>query len=363
MKKIFSLFLLCFLFVGSLSTAQDRETLNILSRSFELKIVNDYFIIMSDLASDSFLVKKKPTDRNYSLVNPNDKSDIRKILGVDELEIKSKWENAFQGLDEIDILVNKTATSSNQFLVLNPDEEGGRVVEEINTTREFVEEEEGGQKSIWMNMAIALLIGAIGGAVIVAAFRKKPKIAKAPLMLEEEDDKEEAFEESVKTFSNDAKKITAKAKEDIKNLRADKRQLNADIKKLKASLKQSETQLKEEKKFHETYYKNVLKVILQPANAALEKGDEALATELLIQALAQFTSKARHEIQQKQAYDIANIAQVLKQSIQEENIEWIDEHTPLDRIPSNIKNVLKWMEKNGAHSLGNTALFGYRIKR
>lgn len=357
MKKIwFFIFLLSSLLQINVF-AQQTETLRMVAQAFSLSVQNGYFIIASEQGKDSFKLKSKPAnERNYFLENTADKATIERILSLDQDEIKAKWSNAFRGLDVVDIMINKTAASTNHTLELMPEEVGGQSIDAIQPSVQTEKE----NTIHWMQVAIGILIGVVAGAVIAAAFRKPASRISTPVIAEEET---ENFEETVKSFAQDPKKITDKAKEQIAKLKADKKSLSAEVKSLKTSLNQLEQTIKNNQKFNQIYYTQAYKEIIEPANAALEKGDEAKASALLLQALAQFSSKARNELNLKQAYDIFNLKTLTQQPVQENEVQIINADTPLDKIPANIKNVLHWMEKNGSHSLGKTAFWGYKINR
>ncbi len=357
MKKNWFLIFLLLSFLQFNVFAQQTETLRMVAQAFSLSVQKDYFIITSEQGQDSFKLKPKPAnERNYALENPADKATIERILSLDQEEVKAKWSNAFRGLDVVDIMINKTAASTGHSLKLMPEEVGGQSIDAVQPT---VQSEKDGAIN-WMQVAIGILIGVVAGAAIVAAFKKPARPIPAPVVVEEE---AENFEETVKPFAQDPKKITDKAKEQIAKLKADKKTLNAEVKNLKSNLSQLEQSIQTNKQFNQVYYTQAYKEIIEPANAALEKGDEAKATALLLQALAQFSSKARNELKLKQAYDVFNLNTLTQQTVQEKDVQIINADTPLDKIPANIKNLLKWMEKNGAHSLAKTAFWGYKINR
>lgn len=357
MRKNWFIIFLLFSFLQLNVFAQGTETLRMVAQAFSLSVQKDYFIITSEQGQDSFKLKPKPAnERNYALENPADKATIERILSLDQEEIKAKWSNAFRGLDVVDIVINKTAASTGGTLKLMPEEVGGQSIDALQPT---VQTEKDSAIN-WMQVAIGILIGVVAGAAIAAAFRKPAQRIPAPVITEEES---ENFEETVKPFAQDPKKITDKAKEQIAKLKAEKKALTSEMKNLKSNMNQLEQTVKASQQFNQVYYAQAYKEIIEPANAALEKGDEAKASALLLQALAQFSSKARNELNLKQAYDIFNLNILTQQAVQEKDVQIINADTPLDKIPANIKNVLRWMEKNGAHSLAKTAFWGYKINR
>ncbi|MBX9449767.1 MAG: hypothetical protein KL787_08645 [Taibaiella sp.] len=360
MKRLFFLFLFIPLIHAVPSGAQRKVDLRIVSKTLNLRANDSQFIISGEGVSDTFRITKQANERNFKLVNEQDKDVISSIMIIDKDEIKEKFEGPFPKIDAIDKMINLTAATP-EGVILTPSEDGGRTARQEEIGGQAPGSRDETESINWKHTAIALLIGIMIGAVIVAVAKRRPPLEEeAPSAVK--NDEEPNFEETIAQVKDDPKKILDAAKEKISKLQAEKKQLQTDRKQMKYELEQLQDKLNQNAQFNKTYYGHIMKEIINPMNAALEKGDQARAVEQLLKMAAHFTSITRHELGMKQAYDSVNIASILKQqSIPQANIETVNAQTPPDRIPVHIRNVMELMRANGTNTLDNAVIFGYKI--
>lgn len=355
--------LLIIILLGTISQifAQKEIHFASLERAWILKANDSQFIILGkDGASrDTFRIYKAPSDRYYRLEDENSKGMIEGIVKLDKDEVKLRFDGPFRNLDPIHQLINYTAASNEDSIILVPENpEPIEAQEELGGQAPRGSSEKGNSYR-WMWFIVCFVAGTVLGLLISRRKRIEPQAANVNAPEEVRD-----FETEIAPVKNNPGKITQAAKDKIAKLEQSKKELNAELRKLKSEYKALEEQYRIQAKFYREYFTQVMKEVIIPTNDALEQGNRAEAAEGLVKLAAHFTSIARHELGMKQTYDSVNIETLMRQNVSPQDVvNQADSKTPPDQLPANIRNVRAFLQHNGGGDTGTTVIFGYRLKR
>jgi hypothetical protein len=205
-----------------------------------------------------------------------------------------------------------------------------------------------------MTVLISGAVGAVIGLVIAFSIRKK----KPDAIKEEVTDSKLFIDESVAVKSN-SKEISA----------ADVKKLKAEIKDLKLKLEEAKNETAAYKKnldiytdFDNKYYNEAFRKLISPMNDAMEKGSRKEIIESLLKIMSHFSSLTRYKIAKKQAYDEPNMQYLMNQRMKNDAAIEIDNNTPVDKIPKNIKVLVDLLSEQSSTGLDESIISGYKIK-
>lgn len=255
------------------------------------------------------------------------------------------WTGFSQGPANTD--TNATDTPLNDDIVPDHGEAGGIDANEINNDN----------KGSTNNLLPILISGTIGAALgLIIAFSVKKK--KQEPVKEAAADSKLFIDERVETGTGSSKASTA----DVKKLKDE-------IKSLKLNLAEAKDETAAYKKnldiytdFDQKYYNEAFRKLVSPMNDAMEKGSRKEIIENLLKIMSHFSSLTRYKIAKKQPYDEPNMQYLMNQRMKNDVAVEIDNTTPIDKIPKNIKTLVDLLSEQSSTGLDDSIISGYKIK-
>jgi hypothetical protein len=337
MTKYF-LILIVIAFSISISTAQVNRTLQLTGYNNNVSILikdkNAMFISKGDTTKVALVAKN-----NLLNISADDEIKASKVLAFSEKNIETvskKYADAYLGLSYPEKLINKAKDLGGSMVITK---EVNAITNEdtvTNTPPVGNEEDEVPMQNLetkndsnlmsylWIPFAI------LSSILAVLWFTKKDKnVNKKPETPHQGENPKtnEVFEQQIQ-------------------------QLQAKVQELNTQLQQANT--KDNK-----YYAAVLHNFLLPAKQALESGNEAKATELMVASLYHSISKANEQQGNRSQSDVANMQALENGSTP--NAKSITKDTNADAIQKEIQNVIAYLQKNGAKELPNTIVLDHSI--
>jgi hypothetical protein len=138
---------------------------------------------------------------------------------------------------------------------------------------------------------------------------------------------------------------------------------NADaqqIQQLQQNLKAVSAQLANAQAADAKYYSTLLNNYLLPAKQALENGDKAKASELLVASLYHSIAKANAVLGSRSQSDVNNIA-IVEGNYNTTNVPVINKDSNQDAIQKELKNIIAYLKDNGATQITNTVILDHSI--
>jgi len=215
--------------------------------------------------------------------------------------------------------------------------------------------EKGSASSVpWLLLGISAIAGiAVGAAGMSLAKGKSTKREQAPESVPE------PLPAPGEEAGNKAKAPAAEAKRLKQELKA----LEARMASLQESHTALERNLEVYRAFDSTYFGEAFRKLVSPMNEAMESGSRKDMLENLLRIMIHYSSLTRYKIAKKQPYDEANIHYLLNQKGGADMAATeINGHTPVDKIPKNIKVITDLLKEFGSGGLDDSILAGYKIK-
>jgi hypothetical protein len=132
------------------------------------------------------------------------------------------------------------------------------------------------------------------------------------------------------------------------------------IQQLQTKIQELNTQLHTAANKDQKFYSALLSGFLLPAKQALENGNHASASELMVASLYHTIAKANEQQGNRSQSDVANM-QTLETGLLSAIAKNITKETNADAIPQEIKNVIIYLKNNGADQLAKTTILDHSI--
>lgn len=302
-------------------------------------VKNDKLRVQKEDQVDSFTIKKSGS--NYELANPQDMDKIYAMLNITPDQLATALKDQ-AGASPIVKLLDVTAKMKDQKLLLQAATNGAgdtTPVEEGAQPATEVSKDEGNNWLIALFAGIgALIVGIIIGRVT------KPVKVKEPAFQPEPSVKESNIE-SVQPVNN---KLVEQLKQE---LAATKEKSNLITEKTQKLIDGDNA-----------YYSAVFDKLILPLQTALDNGNEAEVAKYAHLAMVHFSSITRVKIRKKQNYDDANIQLITGNASLTQGFPVINNQTPIDKIPANLRVLIDLLQKNGVSGLDDTIIKGYKLK-
>ena len=110
------------------------------------------------------------------------------------------------------------------------------------------------------------------------------------------------------------------------------------------------------------YFKTAFQEMVLPLQTAIDKGDVATVFKYLTLAALQYSAITRVKLSKRQNYDSTNINTLMKAASDHENYPEINQATPVDKTPANLRELVAALKQLGVKDLDNYILQGYKLK-
>lgn len=306
-----------------------------------ISIKGDMAEIQNGSGTERFRISK-----SGSSINIVDSTDVPKIYSALKLDA-GQLESALSdqaGADAISKLLDIVSKMNNQRLTIRSNDTAAeqQPVEEGAQPASLVEETSNNEWWLPITVGLAALIS---GFLIGRSVKRAPAVQE----LEKPAPPESPIAEGVAKIN---KVPDAKLDELRKELAA-----------LKEKNKSISTKNQQLIDGDDLYYNSVFERIILPLQNALDNGNEAEIMKYLNLSMVHLSSITRVKIRKKQKYDDANIQLMFGNSDLTLEFPTIDAHTPIDRIPANLRTLIQMLQKSGVRDLDETVIKGYKIKQ
>ena len=353
MKKVSILLIIlsaiCFSSFAQIDVANNTIVIKDYENTTALNLQNNNVILKNGDRVDSFPVLQIGVV--FTLKNlKDDSAKFYQTLRLSPEMAKEELINT-PGANRIEKLLTLTANSKDKKFVLqgkwgiSHNNGDSPVVEEGGQPVQIAKEEPA--ETNWLGFLMTGLVAIVGGFFLGRLIKPKAIEEAVP-------------EQSVEDFTQSIQSTVAAPlteKQESKLL---------ELKKELASLKEKNNLITDKTQRliagDNSYYTAVFDQIILPLQTALNDGNEKDVVKYTNLAMVHFSSITRVKIRKKQNYDEANIQLITGNSSQTSSYPTIDNTTPIDKIPANLRVLIDILKKSGVNDLDDTIIKGYKLK-
>lgn len=351
MKKLFSTTTILFLAMqmyAQIDPTKGTLSINGYEGDAALSIINNNALkVQRGTLVDTILLTQNGA--NLSLANAADSAKLYQSLQLSPQQLETVLQD-IAGNTAVEKLLDITSKMKNQKLVIL---KGNDNVDVTNTPEEGAAPAPVLEENTSNNWLMPLLIGVgalVLGFILGKVLSKKPEPVSVPEPIVTKETKISEDIETVKPV-----KVSASAQKEIEKLTAE---LNASKEKVDLITEKTNKLIEGDN----IYYSSVFEKMIIPLQTALDQENESEVIKYMNLATIQLSSITRKKIRKKLNYDDANIQLITGNASLTNDFPTIDQQTPIDKIPSNVRVFKNILQKNGVTSLGDAIIKGYKLK-
>lgn len=364
MKKLLLLILLSTHTILNWAQPNSENTLIVNDAKFEknasIKITTSTTAIVTIGTENNTI----PISIKDGIVKLDDKKYSQEILSKLKVpsETITKTYQQYGDIDNLERLLTRASELEQRTLYIQSSAPPIHQEEEILVNPQIANGEQVEDGVAWYWLVIIGTAGLLLG-YFLSSFNKKNKTM--PIEIEVEEDAQQLAiisKEDIPIQQEDGKK--PKSNVNINQLKTKYDKLREDSKILKQSytdLKRNHKELKANIDKDNAYYNMAYQDIVLPLQQALDQGNLTLIYKYQTIAAIQFSAITRAKLTKKQNYDITNIDTLLKNKTDHNSYPELTQHTPIDKTPAQLRNVISVLKQLGVKDLDNYILHGYKL--